>query len=105
MLFTVFDHRKELDFLTMLNANNAIALPDSTILYILHAHTRANVIRNFCLPSMFTLFDELEKYMSLYWNKCVNMDNTIIGHSMRKLDQIYYLNDHRLPCNAPPENK
>ena len=84
MPFTTSAHRQELDFATVLDANNAIALPDTSILYVLLAHTRASVINNFCLPSTFTLFDELENYMSLYWHKCVNMDNNIVGHPMGK---------------------
>ena len=76
------------------------------ILAILHAHTRASVIINFCLPHTFTLFAELDQYLSLYWTKHTNMDQTAaVGHPMGTLQRIYYLNCHGLPYNARSESK
>lgn len=59
-----------------MSSNYTIALPDTIILAILHAHTRASVITNFCLPHTFTLFTDLDQYLSLYWRKYTNMDHS-----------------------------
>ena len=75
-------HREELDFSSLLDANNIISLSDAAILSILHAHTRASVISNFCLPSIFTSSTDLDQYMSLYWKMYTDMDNTVVGHPM-----------------------
>ena len=40
-VYYVFAHREELDFSSLLDANNTISLSDSAILAILHAHTVA----------------------------------------------------------------
>ena len=88
-VYYVFAHRDELDFSSVLDANNTIALQNNMILSILHAHTRASVIINFCLPHTFTLFAELDQYLSLYWTKHTNMDQTAaVGHPMGTLQRI-----------------
>ena len=105
-VYYVFAHRDELDFSSLLDANDTIALPDNMILAILHAHTRASIIINFCLPRGFTLFTDLDQYLSLYWVKHTNMDRTAeVGHPMGTLQRIYYLNCHGLPYNASSESK
>ena len=91
-VYYVFAHRDELDFSSVLDANNTIALENNMILAILHAHTRASVIINFCLPDTFTLFEDLDQYLSLYWTKHANMDQmAAVGHG--------------LPYNASSESK
>ena len=82
-VYYAFAHRDELDFSSVLDANNTIALEDNMILTILHAHTRASIIINFCLPHTFMLFAELDQYLSLYWTKYTNMDQTAaVGHPL-----------------------
>ena len=83
MQSTMPSPRDELDFSSVLDANNTIALEDNMILTILHAHTRASIIINFCLPHTFMLFAELDQYLSLYWTKHTNMDQTAaVGHPL-----------------------
>jgi hypothetical protein len=101
----VFAHRDELDFSSLLDENHVIPLPDNDILGILHAHTRASVIINFCLPHTFTLFTDLDQYLSLYWSKYSNDGTEVIGHPMGTLQQIYYVNCWGLPYNASSESK
>ena len=92
--------------LSVLDANNTIALEDNMMLAILHAHTRASVIINFCLPHTFTLFEDLDQDLSLYWTKYANMDQmAAVGHPMGTLQRIYYLNCHGLPYNSSSESK
>lgn len=86
----------------MLDAISTIALPDATILHILHAHTRANIISNFSLSAKFTMYTSLESYFSLYWCQCVNK---VVGHPFGQLDRILYLNYFGLPYNARNEHK
>ena len=92
------------DFSSLLDANNTISLSDSVILAILHAHTRGSVISNFCLPHTFALFSDLDHYLSLYWRKYTNMDNTVVGHPMGKLQRIQFLNCHGLSYDATTDN-
>ena len=81
-VYYVFAHRDKLDFSSVLDANNTIALQDSMILAILHAHTRASVIIiNFCLPHTFTLFAELDQYLSLYWIKHTQTQQKMRGYN------------------------
>ena len=103
-VYYVFAHREELDFSSLLDANNTISLSDAAILAILHAHTRVSVISNFCLTRTFTLFSDLDHYLSLYWRKYTNIDSTVVGHPMGKLQRIAYLNCHGLPYDAATEN-
>ena len=106
MQSTMPSPRDELDFSSVLDANNTIALEDNMILTILHAHTRASIIINFCLPHTFMLFAELDQYLSLYWTKHTSMDQTAaVGHPMGTLQRIYHLNCHGLPYNASSESK
>ena len=48
-VYYVFSHRMELDFFSVLYAQDVIALDDQTVLKILHAHVRARSISGFCL--------------------------------------------------------
>ena len=43
-VYYVFSHRKELNFTSLLDDSGCIALPDTMILYILHAHVRAETV-------------------------------------------------------------
>jgi hypothetical protein len=105
-VYYVFAHRELLDFSSLLDANNIISMPDTAILAILHAHTRASVITNFCLPRTFSSFVDLDQYMSLYWMKWTRSDdNIVVGHSMGMLEQIEYLNCNGLPYSASAEAK
>ena len=62
--YVFFSHRDELEFSSVLDANNTIALPDEDILAVLRAHVRASVISCFSLRANFTLFPALEHYFS-----------------------------------------
>ena len=67
-VYYVFSHREQLDFSSVLDVNNVIALDDHTVLKVLHAHVRATRITEFCLRAEFTLFDKLVTYFHTYWN-------------------------------------
>ena len=55
-VYYVFSHRKQLDFGSVFGADTRIILPDSLLLIVLHAHTRAEVITNFCVSRQFDSF-------------------------------------------------
>ena len=61
-MYYVFSHRKELNFTSLLDDSGSIA---TIILYLLHAHVRADTIVSFALPCTFTMFAELNFYFSL----------------------------------------
>ena len=63
----VFAHRKQLDFGSVLGPNGQIRLPDSTIMRILYAHIRAEVITDFSVQPTFSAFTALEQYMRSRW--------------------------------------
>ena len=63
----VFSHRKQLDFGSVLGADKGIIWPDSLLLKVLHAHTRAEIITDFCVSRQFDSFAELEWYLENYW--------------------------------------
>ena len=66
-VYYVFSHRVELDFFSVLDVNEVIALEDETVLKILHAHVRAERITAFCLRAEFGLLPNLENYFRTYW--------------------------------------
>ena len=80
-VYYVFSHQNELDFSSVLDHHNTISLSDDIILHVLHAHTRATVISNFCLPAHFSKYDSLKNFFALYWQECVNMHNTVVGRT------------------------
>ena len=65
-VYYVFSHREVLDFESVLTVEEVIGISDEDILQLLHAHTRALYITNFALPPSFSMFAELEAYMSTY---------------------------------------
>ena len=79
-VYYVFSHRKQLDFGSVLGADKKIILPDSLFLKVLHAHTRAEVITDFCVSRQFDSFAELEGYMEKYWRLMDMGDFNMVGH-------------------------
>ena len=65
---SVFAHRAELDFSSLLVDNHLLLLPDTLFLKILYSHTRVTSLRNFCLPISFAAFSQLSDYWNMYWN-------------------------------------
>ena len=65
--YYVFAHRHILDFGSVLNNHHEIALSDTALLAILHAHTRATILANFCVGPHFSAYIALSSYLSLYW--------------------------------------
>ena len=63
----VFAHRRVLDFETVLDQQKTIALHPALLMDVLYAHSRTELIINFCLNPSFTLFDEFTRYFNLYW--------------------------------------
>ena len=63
----VFAHRRVLDFETVLDQQKTIALHPALLMDVLYAHSRTELIINFCLNASFTLFDEFTRYFNLYW--------------------------------------
>ena len=86
-VYYVFSHRKQLDFGSVLGADKGIILPDSLLLKILHAHTRAEVITNFCVSRRFDSFAELEWYLEKYWHLMDTGDITV-GHESGQILNI-----------------
>lgn len=102
MQFTVFAHRAELEFSSVLVDTHYVSLTDMLFLKVLHAHTRANRIRNFCVPKSFAAFNDLSSYLDLYWKLTFipsydeSVPNDTIcgryaGHQQGQLVSIYYL--------------
>ena len=65
-VYYVFSHREVLDFESVWTIEEVVGFSDEEILQLLHAHTRACYITNFALPPSFSMFAELEAYMSTY---------------------------------------
>ena len=63
----VFAHRKQLDFGSVLGPNGQIGLPDPTIMRILYAHVRAELITDFSVQPTFSAFAALQEYMRSRW--------------------------------------
>ena len=93
-VYYVFSHRKQLDFGSVLGPDKTIVLPDSVLLKVLHAHTRAEIITDFSVSKRFDSFAELEWYMERYWHIMETGDLCIVGHEMGQLTNIIY------PCDS-----
>jgi hypothetical protein len=91
-VYYVFSHRKQLDFGSVLGADKSIVLPDSLLLKVLHAHTRAEVITGFCVSRQFDSFTDLEGYMEKYWHIMESGDN-MVGHEAGRLENMTYPRD------------
>ena len=101
-VYYIFSHRIQLDFSSLV-VNNHLPISSDLFLKILHAHTRARIIHNFCIPGDFTLFAELSTYFHLYWQHSFipsydpadlepdMICGTHVGHIRGHLCQIYYL--------------
>ena len=81
-------YRKQLDFGSVLGADKGIILPDSLLLKVLHAHTRAEVITDFCVSRKFDSFAELEWYLEKYWHLMDTGDFNMVGHESGKVLKI-----------------
>ena len=86
-VYYVFSHRKQLDFGLVLGADKGIILPDSLLLKVLHAHTRAEVITDFCVSRWFDSFAELEWYLEKYWHS-MDTGDIMVGHENGQLWNI-----------------
>ena len=73
-----------------MGADKKIILPDSLLLKVLHAHTRAEVITDFCVPRQFDSFAKLEGYMEKYWHLMDTGDFNMVGHESGHLWKITY---------------
>ena len=104
-VYYVFSHRRELNFTSVLDDSGCIALPDTMILYILHAHVRAETIVSFALPCTFSMFAELEFYFSMYWRELICHDNARVGHPSGNLQYVDYRHYFGLPHCAPEANR
>ena len=71
-----------------MGADKGIILPDSLLLKVLHAHTRAEVITDFYVSSQFDSFAELEWYLENYWHLMDMGDFNIVGHRSGQLLKI-----------------
>ena len=86
----LFSHRKQLDFGSVLGADKRFILPDSLLLKVLHAHTRAKVFTDFCVSRQFDSFAKLEGYMEKYWQLMDTGDFNMVGHESGHLLNITY---------------
>ena len=84
----IFAHRDILDFKSVLNNDWQIALSDTELITVLHAHTRATVLTNFCVAPHFTSYSALSNYLSLYWHNDDSAD-TMYWHNDDAADTIY----------------
>ena len=87
-VYYVFSHRKQLDFGSVLGADKGIILPDSLLLKVLHAHTRAEVITDFCVSRQFDSFAEREWYLENYWQLVDTGDFNMVGHESGQVLKI-----------------
>ena len=104
-VYYVFSHRKELNFTSLLDDSGCIALPDTMILYILHAHIRAETIVSFALPCTFSMFAEREVYFAMYWRELISHNNVRVGHPSGNLQYVDYRHYFGLPHCAPEANR
>ena len=100
IIYYIFAHRKELNFQSVLDTNQTIALPPRLLMKILYAHSRVESILNFCLHPSFTLLNEFSRYFHLYWSyKLVEVDQHSatpipVGHPSDFLNSISYLGNY-----------
>ena len=97
MIFTVFAHRKELAFESVLDESGTIALCPEVLMRVLYVHTRAVSIMNFHLNPSFTKLDDFKRYFNLYWSYKVVEPNQFepcqqeaVGHPSGHLDHMRY---------------
>ena len=103
-VYYVFSHRSELNFASLLDVKQCIALPDAEILTTLHAHVRTHSIVALSLPCTFNMFAELEAYFALYWRVLINQHDEQVGHPSGNLQCVDYLHYYRLHHDAPEAN-
>ena len=104
-VYYVFSHREQLDFSSVLDANDVIALDDHTVLKVLHAHVRATRITEFCLRAEFTLFDDLVNYFHTYWNVFTNVHGETVGHPSGHLYEVWLAQPRGIEFHAPLASK
>ena len=99
-VYHVFAHRLELNFQSVLDDNNTIALPPEILMKVLYAHTRAETITNFCFHPSFNLYADFTRYFHFYWaRRWVDIDGygfcqMTMGHPTGNLFTISYLGTH-----------
>ena len=105
-VYYVFAHRIQLDFSSVINSNHSLELSDDVFFKVLYAHTRATLIRNFCIQHNFAAFTELSPYFSLYWAHtfvpcydetvadCSILCDTHVGHQRGQLIDVHYLESY-----------
>ena len=103
-VYYVFSHRDELNFSSLLDDRQCIALPDADIFSILHAHVRATTIIGLSFPSTFHMFDELEAYFAMYWRILINQYDQQVGHPSGNLQSVGYRHYYGLHFDAPEAN-
>ena len=93
----MFAHRRILNFGSILDEQNTIALPSQVLMQVLYAHTRVELILDFCLNPSFNLFDEFSRYFNLYWAwrliqpNIDSLDVQPVGHPSGHLQQLIFL--------------
>ena len=101
VVYYVFSHREELDFSSVLDANEVIALDDHTLLKVLHAHVKATFITEFCLRAGFALFDDLETYFQTYWTVFSNRHGETVGQPSGHLREVWLTKHWGIEDHAP----
>ncbi len=97
VVYYVFAHRKELDFESVLDESETIAVCPEILMKVLYAHTRAESIMNFRLNPDFAMLDEFTRYFNFYWSYKVVESNQFesyqqaVGHPSGHLVRIRYL--------------
>ena len=69
--------------------DKTIILPDSVLLKVMYAHTRAEIITDFCVSVNFDSFTKLEGYMENYWH-VLDRNFGPVGHEIGQLTNITY---------------
>ena len=102
-VYYIFAHRIELDFGSLIIANGRLTVSSEDFLKILHAHSRAETIRNFCIPDNFSAYTKLSLFFQLYWEHVYipsydpsdlepsMICGTHVGHIRGHLSRIRYL--------------
>ena len=83
----IFAHRNILDFTSVLNNDWQIALSDTELITILHAHTRATFLKLLCCPTFHFLLCPTY-YLSLYWYNDAADTIYTCGHTNGHLKSI-----------------
>lgn len=89
-VYYVFSHRKQLDFSSVWGPNNTIALSDSMILKVMHAHTRVEVITGFSVSESFSSYADLKNFMEHYWVLSEGEEFGERGHETGQLMHITF---------------